>query len=63
MSEGRFSKTLRISKNRLLSISHSTFGEYDRKQYNSNVLCILSKIDVLRTSQGRHHAGVTLGRN
>ena len=63
MSAGRFSKTLRISNGQPLSISHNTFGEYDLKQYNSNVLCIMFKTGILGTSQGHRYVDVTLGRN
>ena len=33
------------------------------KIYNSNVLCIMFKIQVLGTSEECHYADVTLGRN
>ena len=53
MSAGRFNKILRKSSSQLLSISRDTFVEQGRKEYNVNVLCIMFKIDVLETSQGR----------
>ena len=46
-----------------LSILHNTFGERDQKEYKSNVLCIVFKIDVLGTYQRLHYADATLGHN
>ena len=54
-------------KNKHFSISinilHNTFGERDQKEYNSNVLCIVLKIDVLGTYQRLHYVDATLGHN